>query len=73
MFKVCDRARVIKYDSNSAEFNDIGKQNRANNMLSMVGKIVLIVDLSNSHGLSYRVVKPNFDGSRVACSKIFFH
>jgi hypothetical protein len=59
-FNVCDKARVKQYNK-EADWHYSG-YHRARIMPSLLGKIVLVVDYSNAHGLTYGVVKPNFDG-----------
>lgn len=64
-FNVCDKARVKQYDSKTSfGFSECGKYNRARIMPGIVGRIVVVVDYSDGHGLTYCVVAPNFDGFR---------
>lgn len=64
-FNVCDKARLKQYNREAdREFSDTGKEHRARSMPSLVGKIVVVVDYSDGHGLCYRVVVPNFNGFR---------
>lgn len=63
-FKVCDKARVKQYNQKVWSFSAEGKAVRAKVMPRLVGKIVVVIDYSDGHGLCYRVVAPNFDGWR---------
>lgn len=64
-FNVGDKVRVKEYrhDLNSHYSND-GIGRRGLNMPRLVGRDVCIIDLSDGHGLTYRVVGLNYDGWR---------
>lgn len=64
VFNVCDKARLKQYDPEADGFSQEGKANRARIIPPIVGRIVVIVDYSDGHGLCYRVVAPNFNGWR---------
>lgn len=73
-FNVCDKVRVARYNREAdSNFTDDGKDTRARIMPSLVGKIVLVVDYSDSHGLTYGVVEPNFNGSRNRKDELEIH
>jgi hypothetical protein len=62
-FNVCERARVKQY-LKGGDFSEEGKARRAYYVPLLIGKIVVVVDYSDAHGLVYGVIEPNFDGHR---------
>jgi hypothetical protein len=62
---VLDRARVVRYENVADRgYVEGERRNRAATMPSLVGQTVVIMDVSDGHGLSYRVMAPNLDGAK---------
>jgi hypothetical protein len=60
LFNIGDKVQVVRWNQ------DIDSEwlvRRADFMPELLNQMVLIVDISNSHGLTYGVVKPNLAGS----------
>jgi hypothetical protein len=62
-FNICDKARIKQYNPEASGFSTEGKTIRARIVPRIMNRIVVIVDYSDSHGLCYRVVAPNFNGN----------
>ncbi len=63
--KVGSKARISKFDdAHGSGYTEAGVSKRNRVMPRLVGHDVCIIDLSDAHGLTYRVVKLNYDGWR---------
>jgi hypothetical protein len=64
-FNVCDKARIKQYIlDDDRNYPEEGQVKRRTIMPRIVGSVVVVVDYSDAHGLTYRVVVPNFNGHR---------
>lgn len=71
---ICDTVKVKLYNREAnSSFTEETKAHRDRVMPGLIGKTVVIVDISDSHGLMYGIVYPNFYGSSKRQSLLEVH